>query len=104
MVLGSESLPVPEAKQRRRRKGVGLARRRASLARQLYVPVLLTCCRHDYSIVISEASCAGRLISLSPSVEFLHARTQAVSHFSHGHLGAHTPGLVFLVSPGVARD
>src|SRR5215470_1530271 len=36
--------------------------------------------------------------------EFLYARTQAVSPFSHGHSGTHTPDTVLLVCPGVACD
>src|SRR5262252_234915 len=45
-----------------------------------------------------------RMIALSYTSEFLHARTHAVSPFSHGHSGTYPPGPTLLVSPGVARD
>src|SRR2546428_2142429 len=38
-----------------------------------------------------------------PSVEFLHARPQAVSDIFDGHPGAHTLGPSLLVRPGMAR-
>src|SRR5439155_893148 len=44
------------------------------------------------------------MIPLPHTSEFLYARTQAVSHFSHGHSGTYTPGPTLLVSPGVAHD